>query len=152
MGYPIKPKKRPGKKSESSLSKINDLIYKNYSSIKRQIDKNSKTGNIFENQDRLDLSTIAEIARRCRQVNFYCVNELTYLLNKANLNEYSVTLRTLFQIFSQGEDLFMQNYINYMKFFLYAKDSKSLANNKFKGRKMSVQETIENMMISQINF
>ena len=40
-------------------------------------------------------------------------------MEKANLDEYSVTMRMMFQIFSLGEDLFLENYINYMKNFIH---------------------------------
>ena len=96
----------------TNLTKINDLLLKNHSSVKR----------LNEMDERLDLSKISEVSRRSRQINFHCLNELVYTLNQANLNEYSYTIRLLFQIFGLSEDLFSENYVGYMQYyFLEAK-------------------------------
>lgn len=93
--------------SIQNLTKINDLLLKNHSSIKR----------LNELEERLDLSKISEVSRRSRHINFHCQNELVYTLNQANLNEYSYTIRLLFQIFGLSEDLFVDNYVGYMQFY-----------------------------------
>jgi len=102
----------------TNLTKINDLLLKNHASIKR----------LNELEERLSLSKISEISRRARQVNFHCLNELVYTLNQANLNEYSYTIRLLFQIFGLSEDLFVENYVEYMQFYFI--ETKNLKGNK----------------------
>ena len=92
----------------TNLTKINDLLLKNHASVKR----------LNEIEERLTLAKITEVSRRARQINFHCLNELVYTLNQANLNEYSYTIRLLFQIFGLCEDLFLEDYIGYMQLFL----------------------------------
>jgi hypothetical protein len=73
---------------------------------------------IGEIEERLTLAKITEVSRRARQINFHCLNELVYALNQANLNEYSYTIRLLFQVFGLNEDLFVESYIGYLHIFL----------------------------------
>lgn len=93
--------------SIQNLTKINDLQQKNHSSIQRLNDLD----------ERLDLAKISEVSRRARHINFHCQNELVYTLNQANLNEYSYTLRLLFQIFGLSEEQFVENYVGYMSYY-----------------------------------
>lgn len=100
-------------KAQHALDKINSLIFKNYCSIKRLI---VQTEIGFESS-RVDLKTITEVSRRSRAINHQCINELTYILTQNSLNQYSSTIRMMFQIFSLVEDLFIENYLAYIKFF-----------------------------------
>jgi hypothetical protein len=100
-------------KAQHALDKINSLIFKNYCSIKRLI---VETEIGFESS-RVDLKTITEVSRRSRAINHQCISELTYMLDQNSLNQYSSTIRMMFQIFSLVEDLFIENYLAYIKFF-----------------------------------
>jgi hypothetical protein len=100
-------------KARQALDKINSLIFKNYCSIKRLI---VQTEIGFESS-RVDLKTITEVSRRSRAINHQCISELTYMLDQNSLQQYSSTIRMMFQIFSLVEDLFIGNYLAYIRFF-----------------------------------
>ena len=103
------------------LDKIQNLIFKNYQSIKKLVIQTET----YSSSKRVDLATLTEISRRSRQVNQNCMNELSYILNREGLNDYSTTIRMIFQIFSMVEDLFVSNYLSCINYFTKQQEIKT---------------------------
>lgn len=111
---------------KQQLEKINMLIYKNYCSIQKLVVQ-TKNDN---GRSRIDQSALTEISRRSRQMNLACIHEACHYLDKLSLDSFSTTFRMLFQIFTVTEDLFINNYMSYIKFYLHQNSYKK-DNNKF---------------------